>query len=71
MPNIRVESDAVKRRTVSCRFGAGAPHAGCYGNVKHRSCGLVLKRCYHFATALSQLKPIQHALDGHPPRLSS
>ncbi len=30
MPNIRVESDAVKRRTVSCCLRAGAAHAGRY-----------------------------------------
>jgi hypothetical protein len=27
--------------------------------------------CYHFATTLRQSKPIQHALDGYPVRLSS
>ena len=26
--NIRVESDAVKRRTISCCLGAGAAHVG-------------------------------------------
>ena len=31
-PNIRVESDAVKRRAVSGCLGAGAAHAGRYAS---------------------------------------